>query len=48
MTESEGHAYTREHQISGEELMVDLKEEGESLLAEARGATSRAGRAALW
>jgi len=45
MSESEGHTYAREHQISGEELALDLKQEGESLLAEARGAAAgRAGR----
>jgi quercetin dioxygenase-like cupin family protein len=42
---SEGHQYTREHQISGEELTFDLNKEGETLLSEARSAPAgRAGR----
>ena len=44
MSESEGHTYSEMHQLSGEALLVDLTEEGKSLLAEARQAAQ--GRAA--
>ncbi len=45
MTESEGHAYTKTHQLSGEALLFDLDEQAGSVLAEARLATvRRAGR----
>ena len=44
MTESEGHTYSKEHQLSGESILLDLATEGENLLAEARQAPQ--GRAA--
>src|SRR5688500_486598 len=44
MTESEGNVYSKEHHLSGEALLVDLSDEGRSLLAEAREAAQ--GRAA--
>jgi quercetin dioxygenase-like cupin family protein len=44
MSESEGHTYKKEHQLSGEASLIDLSEEGQSLLAEARQAAQ--GRAA--
>jgi quercetin dioxygenase-like cupin family protein len=45
MSESEGHAYTKTHQLSGEALLFDLDEQARSVLAEARLASvRRAGR----
>jgi quercetin dioxygenase-like cupin family protein len=41
---TEGHTYLRDHQLSGEALLFDLKADTETVLAEAR--SSNAGRAA--
>lgn len=45
MSESKGHTYTREHQLSGEALLFDLNQQAGQVLAEAREASVRhAGR----
>jgi quercetin dioxygenase-like cupin family protein len=45
MPVSEGHTYSKSHQLSGEVLTLDLLAEGGSLLAEARvAATGRSAR----